>query len=614
MAIALTTEFKKVKETKMGSWGYGTLYLRTYAKFNANNEIVVEGRVYNNGTYCYSGNCYATVQGVNKKNNVRIDFTGKSEIVLGDVTVAGGTVTAVTTFRCYAFGLDVTFKAEESVTIPCDTAIGLDFDIGSATNITVTRYNSSYTRTVVASIGSFSHTILTKGTDTTIPVVFPENDLYEQIPNSNTGEITLTTTTYNGDAVVGTTTSKFKCRVVDSNPTIDSVEIKDANPSIAGTIIRYITKPTFTINATGKNYATIAKYSVTELNSEAITGTSKTLTSGNAVVNNSFTVTVTDSRGNTSTTTVTASNFVAYILPAISKVDATRTGENLDKLQVNIKGTWFNSKFISQANTMLLKYRYKAGTGEYSAYKTLSTASQEGTFDVAFELADTFDVNTVYTIEIAIDDYLRTGTNSAPVGKAKALIDHWEENGIDYYNINAEILQNGEALASKPPVGAVVITGTNTNPGATYGGTWTLIDKEFTPADIGDVMQMNSTNTTQSRAYGKRGGHTISFNANFVNKVAFNDTQRELGTLDLASMGVTRLSDAFRTLGFSDGGNAEIFLLLENTGVLSTVDVGGNITSVAKDNTFFWNITITWSDINQMLDSACNKFYWKRTA
>lgn len=613
MAVALTNTFKKVAETKMGSWGYGTLYLRTYAKFDANNKIVVEGRVYNNGTYCYSGNCYATVQGVSKKNNVRLDFTAKSEIILGSETVSGGTVTATTTFRCYAFGLDVTFTAKEIVTIPCDTATGLDFDIGSATNITITRYNTSYTRTVVASIGNYKYTVLDKGTSEIVPVTFSADELYKQIPNSNTGEITLTTTTYNGDTVVGTTTTKFKCRVVDSNPTIESVAITDSNP-IAGitAIIRYITKPTFTINATGKNYASIVKYSVTELNSEAITGTTKTLTSTHEVVNNSFTVTVTDSRGNVTTTTVSATNFVAYNLPAVSKVDLARTGENLDKVIANIKGTWFNGNFISKANVMALKYRYKAGTGEYSEYKQLTSTSQATTFELTFELADTFDVNTVYTIEVALDDYLRTGTNSSQIGKAIALIDHWEENGIDYYNINAEILQRGFKVL--PGVGSVIITGTNTNPQATYGGTWTLIDKEFTPADIGDVMQMNSTNTTQSRAYGKRGGHTISFNANFVNKVAFNDTQRELGTLDLASMGVTRLSDAFRTLGFSDGGNAEIFLLLESNGVLSTVDVGGNITSVAKDNTFFWNITITWSDINQMLDSACNKFYWKRTA
>ena len=164
------------------------------------------------------------------------------------------------------------------------------------------------------------------------------------------------------------------------------------------------------------------------------------------------------------------------------------------------------------------------------------------------------------------------------------------------------------------PVGAIVVTSTNKNPSNEFGGTWELIDKEFTPTDIGDVMTMNSTNTSESKAWGKRGGHSISFNGTFTNKVTFNDTERELGTLNLANMGVTRLPDAFRFVGFTDGGNSEIFLYLLNTGVLKTVDIGGNLTSVAADKTWFWSITMVWHNIEYMLDSACNKFYWKRTA
>ena len=452
MAIALTNSYKKVAEVKMGSWGYGTLYLRTYAKFDENNNIVVQGRIYNNGTYCYSGNCYATVQGQNVKENVRLDFTSKSEIILGSKTVAGGTVKAIVTFKCYAFGSEV-FTAKADVTLPTDIALGLDFDIGSATTITITRYNENYTRTVVASIGDYSYVVLEKGTSELETVIFPADKLYEQVTDSNIGEITLTTTTYDGDNVVGETQSQLKCRVTNSNPIINSVSITDATPSIdVNAIIRYITKPTFEINASGVNYATIVKYSVTELNSEAITSDTNTLLSPNTVTSNEFSVTVTDSRGNSSTITTKADNFVEYVLPVISKVVLTRTGENLDKIQVNVDGSWFNSSFISKQNIMLLKYRYKAGSGDYSDYKTLTTDSQPSPFSLIFELEDTFDVNTVYTIEVAIDDYLRTGPLSSVIGKAIALIDHWSEKDKDYYNINAEIQQYGVPILQEQKI------------------------------------------------------------------------------------------------------------------------------------------------------------------
>lgn len=443
MAIALTNSYQKVAEVKMGSWGYGTLYLRTYARFNADNNIDVQGRIYNNGTYCWAGNCYATVQGQTVKSNVRLDFTSKAEIILGTKTVEGGTINAIVTFKCYAFD-GALFTAKETVTLPTDIAMGLDFDIGSATTITITRRNENYTRSVVASIGTYNYTLFEKGTSEIETIVFPADKLYEQVTDSNVGEITLTTTTYDGDNVVGTETSKLKCRVTNSNPVIDSVSITDVTPSLSvSAIIRYITKPTFEINARGINYATIVKYSVTELNSEALTSTTNVITSPNAVSNNEFSVTVTDSRGNTNTSVVKADNFVPYTLPVISKVELARTGENLDKVQVNIGGSWFNDLFISTQNVMLLKYRYKSGTGDYSQYETLTTTSQASTFDVSFELFETFDVNTVYTIEVAIDDYLRTGTLSSIVGKAIALIDHWNENDIDYYNINAIIQQHG---------------------------------------------------------------------------------------------------------------------------------------------------------------------------
>lgn len=459
MAIALTKSYTKVAETKMGYWHdsngnkLGTLYLRTYSRFNSDNNIDIQSRVYNNGTYCYSGNCYATLQGASIKNNVRLDFTGKSEIVLGTKTVAGGTVKAIATFRCYGLGLNNTFTAQAEVTLPSDKATGLDFDIGSATIITVTRYNDNYTRSVVASIGTFRETLMEKGTDTQVAWQPDVNSLYEQVPNTNTGTITLTTTTYDGDKVIGTATSTLKCRVTDSNPVINSVAITDSLEIVASNVlVRYLSKPKFEIDAEALNGASLVNYSVTELNSAEKTSESNEITTENTMTNNSFLVKVTDSRGNTTSANFSAEKFIEYILPAISKLDLVRTGENLDQIQASISGVWFKDPINNNDNTISLKYRYKTSNGEYSDYIDIEEVPTDSQFtiDTLLNPNGGFDTNSVYTIEVVATDNLTSGNLTNLIGKAVPLIDHWEENDKDYYNINAEIQQYGKPVVNMP--------------------------------------------------------------------------------------------------------------------------------------------------------------------
>jgi len=471
--MVLTTSYKKIKETKLGSWGYGTIYLRTYAKINSQDKekntssYSVQSKIYNDGEYCFSGNCYNVLQGETKKDNVTLYFTANSEITLGTVTKSvthntdgSKSISLTNTFKSYATG-STTYKANETVDLPTinrmDKATGLDFDIGSATNITITRYNTNYVRTVVASIGTFSETLLEKGTDTLIPWQPNASELYEQVPNSNTGTITLTTTTYDKSGnVIGTPVSTtLKCRVTDSNPVISNVTITDSLSIVSNNIlVRYMSKPTFEIEAEALNGATIANYSVTELNSTEKTATDSKIVLDNTVTNNSFVVKVTDSRGNTTSATFSATNFIEYILPAISKLDLVRTGENLDQIQASVTGVWFNKAINGSTNTIALKYRYKTSNGEYSDYIEIAEVPTESQFIVETLLnpPSGFDTNSIYTIEVVATDNLTKGNLSNLIGKAIPLIDHWNENDKDYYNINAEIQQHGVPLFGEQKV------------------------------------------------------------------------------------------------------------------------------------------------------------------
>ena len=466
--MVLTTSYQKVKETKMGDWGYGTLYLRTFAKINSQStadntsSVNVKSVVYNNGDWCESGNCYNTLMGEKKKNNVWIKFNN-GETTLGEVTLSythdeqgDKSISLTNTFKCYGLG-STTFSANVTVDLPkinrMDKATALDFDIGSSTLVTITKYNSSYTRTVVASVGSFSETLLEKSTETQYSWTPDADSLYEQVTTSNTGTITLTTTTYNGDTIVGTPqTSTVKCRVTDSNPTISAVIVTDSIAVVANDVlVRYMSIPKFEIRALGTNYATIKSYSVTELNSSEISSSTNNITLSSTVKNNSFLIKVTDSRNNFSTVTITSNNFVEYNLPAISRLDLVRSGENLDKVQANITGVWFNKSINGVTNTASLKYRYKTTDGEYSNYIDIAATptSEQYLIETTLEPEGGFDTNTIYTIEVVITDNLTSGNLTAVIGKAIPLIDHWSVDDKDYYNINAEIQQYGNAIVKE---------------------------------------------------------------------------------------------------------------------------------------------------------------------
>ena len=180
---------------------------------------------------------------------------------------------------------------------------------------------------------------------------------------------------------------------------------------------------------------------------------------------------------------------------------------------------------------------------------------------------------------------------------------------------NAEEAINNlqEALINQYPIGSVYMTSTNTNPSDFLGGTWELIDKEFkkeTGENIG--FNFNNTNTSEGKFFYTKAGHSINIEFNYKAKVAVGDTILNVGTIDLEALGISRLANRIWNVGFSDGGNSAIMFDVSTIGKVDTVDVVGEASiSVNSTCTFFACETISF---DYMLDSACDKFYWKRTA
>ena len=184
-------------------------------------------------------------------------------------------------------------------------------------------------------------------------------------------------------------------------------------------------------------------------------------------------------------------------------------------------------------------------------------------------------------------------------------------NGLEY------VIPNTMQLVYS--VGDVIITSTNTNPSATYGGTWTLIDKEFKSANGSTGATWNATNTQGTRNITwVRGGHSIYLRFTWANKVAFSDNNLTICTIDGSVLGISSAPYAHYFTGTCDGINAIIQMNLSwsgVTGTLQSTDVTTRATSIpSTTNQQAYAETVIILPYEEMDDDMCDKFYWKRTA
>lgn len=180
--------------------------------------------------------------------------------------------------------------------------------------------------------------------------------------------------------------------------------------------------------------------------------------------------------------------------------------------------------------------------------------------------------------------------------------------------VNADALSNFRSVIF--PVGSVYIMNTNSNPAGFLGGTWELIDKEFRCQTFDVTPTKNTTNCTDATAQLHLAGHNIFLRVTFTNKVAITDSSLTMFTIPPSSCGVDTFY-AQHITHFSDGGNAVIRSSLDGSGNWSTIDVlvrGSSTASLAASTEISVTTLLMDTTYTHMLDSFCDKFYFKRTA
>lgn len=254
-----------------------------------------------------------------------------------------------------------------------------NFNIGDKITIHMNRAASAFTHTVKFNYGSTSVTVATGVTNScTFDTSTIANALYALIPNANTYSNTISVTTYNGSTNIGTKTCPYNAKVVNANPTFNAAYL-DSNSTTAGVtennqiIVR--NKSTLTVNVTSaaaQKSATLKTAKCVILGqtvSANISGSSATLNIGtiNTSQNTTAAITVTDSRGNSTTKNLT---IVVADWQAPSAIITMQRHDNYySETDVNVDADYSS---VDGKNAITIQVRtQKQGDSSWSDYQTL---------------------------------------------------------------------------------------------------------------------------------------------------------------------------------------------------------------------------------------------------
>lgn len=339
-------------------------------------------------------------------------------------------------------------------------------------------------------------------------------------------------------------------------------------------------------------------------------------------------ITATDSRG------LTGSVFMVVTMVKYSPPEAVISLERVNNYEdeTHLKVDAIISSVNGKNSVSSVLYRYLSqDADDYIDYKSIP----EGDIEVV-----NVSKEKIYTFEVWVRDAFGSSCHKeVTLGKGVfPLFIDTEKNavGINEFPEEGEALRvkdgvahfvDGIKIADKTlfdflyPVGSVYCTGSNTSPGDTMGGTWELISKEFSDMSSGTYVNENgeaipcfdSNGDAKTTFSWVRNGHTIYTRFSFEPTLVLTG-QSFIGIVDLEKLGVTDLCYDKYAVGFSNDGDAVFQAKLDNKGDLSTYDIIGKTASAQLGkgaNCYVEFVNVISNEYK--IDSACDKFYWKRT-
>lgn len=191
--------------------------------------------------------------------------------------------------------------------------------------------------------------------------------------------------------------------IINGAPTLNPT-VKDVHGGMLGLtgdenkFVKYYSNAQYSIGATAQKDATIV--------SQKVVCGAKTATAASGLIEDvesaTFTFSVTDNRGNTTTKTLTKT-LVNYVkLTCNLRVEPpTTSGETT----IKITGNYFNNSFGASSNTLKVWYRIKEGNGDYSEWYGLTATLSNNTFTATKQLTG-LDYQKYYTVQAAAQDVI----------------------------------------------------------------------------------------------------------------------------------------------------------------------------------------------------------------
>ena len=496
--ITLTTNWQAI-----GSYRYqpGTGFIYDFyldAKYSTqdkvNNKTTIQTRLrgvlvqgWGNG-YNYSFSCsYAPTVSGSGLWNLETETITSGEGQVTHNNDGTKTLTLSSNFSVSGMGLSGSISSTVGLpTIPRTSDISCTSPkVGDVATVTLTRKADVYRDTVSYTIGSLTGTLATKTADTVISFDTSTiaSSIYTQMGSTNKQIAgTMTVQTYNGDTLIGSKSTNFTLYAKESDcvPTITAtiVDTNSTTTALTGDnnkIVKGYSNARITYTITTKNGATLSSKTV---NGSALGTSPHTITGANT---NVFSIIATDSRGYSTTLTITKT-LINYVPLAID-FNAYRPTPTGSEIKANFTGNYYNGSFGTTNNSLTLswKYRIKGATnwtngGTFTLnthYKISGNTFYSGTGSSASDISlstTLFPYNNIYEIGIFYQDQLLSSSTTKLVPKGKPIVNWDDEN----FNVNGKL--NVEKAASFESTstftGAATFNGAiNGNSGGTFKGT-----------------------------------------------------------------------------------------------------------------------------------------------
>lgn len=454
-------------------------------------------------------------------------------------------------------------------------------------------------------------------TTTTIPY------LYNTIPNARSGKYQVKVV-YGSSTITRNNNNTYTIKESECYPEFAQISVKQTNATAISVVGYYLVKGISTISIEipalvqmrAKNGATPKKYVATIGNVSkdiAYSSTDATSVDMGTITGKDvqrITVTAYDSR-NLPKSVYRDVMVYDYTKPVIN-VSATRLNNFENQTTLKVSGSYERLIIsdIEKNSLTMVQYRYReTSTETWGSWTPISATISNGKFtcnDVILDL----DNSKSFEFEVRAYDSLSVSTATAKVDVGKPIF-FISTNLRKLYNEDFELL----TFQNMYPVGSVYCSSTNTNPSTLYGGTWELISKGFkNTIENNKSCFTASNNVVCNDCYVSRSFETVRVRPYLTINSAMNETGMLLGTFDFSKIGFYILPFSFiaQTL-YSDGANGGIVYTLDSTtSTLNQLDVF-NLTSISTGKIWYFDFMFT-VDKEVMIDSFCDKFYWKRTA